>query len=126
MASQLSQYGRGFIAHYIPYLAFQITLALIAFHQVAYLIYLDKIPFGVSPKVAIGYAIFLTIVTIIYTVYVVSILMGTPVWDSVNSTADRLFAEIMAKIYSVCVLILPIVFAAVERTNGDVNTLCFS
>ena len=53
-------------------------------------------------------------------------LLGTPVWDSVNNAADRLFAQIMAKIYSVCVLILPIVFSYVESKNGDVNTISFS
>ena len=116
----------GFVAHYIPYLAFQTMLALVAFHQVAYLIYLNKVPFGVSPKVAIGYAIFLTLLTIVYTVYVVSILVGSPVWDSVNNAGDRLFAEIVAKIYSVFVLIIPIILAAVERRNGDVHTLSFS
>ena len=116
----------GFLAHYIPYLAFQITLAFVAFHQVAYLYYLDKIPLGLPPAVAVGYVIFLVLLTIVYTVYVVSILMGTPIWDSVHNDADRVFAEVMAKIYSICVLIIPPVLAAVERRNGDVNTITFS
>lgn len=116
----------GFLAHYIPYLTFQIMLALVAFQQVAYLACIDKLPCSVSPKIAWAYVVFLTALTIVYAIYVISILADNPVWDSVNNEADRLFAQIVSKVYSVFVLIFPVVFAFIERRNGDLNTITFS
>jgi hypothetical protein len=115
----------GFIAHYIPYLAFQIMMALVAFHQVFYLIYKNSLPWGIPSWAAVAYAIFLTVLTIVYTIFVVSILVGQPVWDSVHNDADRIFAEVIAKLYSVCVLILPVLFSYKHRQNGEYHTISF-
>lgn len=131
----------GFIGHYIPYLAYQVMMALMAFHQVFYLVHssssssssssnsssttISCLPWEVRKETALGYAIFLALLTTVYTAYVVSILAGSPIWDSVNNDNDRLFAQIMAKLYSLCTLFLPIVFAAIERKNGDLHTISF-
>jgi hypothetical protein len=118
--------GYGFIGHYIPYMAFQISLALVAIQQLHYVIAINKIPFGFSPKFATFYVRFVIAVTILCQICVITILLGRPLLDSKaggkDGTWQRTAFNLLGSTYAFTALIGPMVFSFVEIVNGDSNT----
>jgi len=115
----------GFLAHYIPYLLFQIMLAMVHFQQAVYLICIDKLPFRAKPWVAKSWVVFIVGLTIFYAIFVCSTLAGNPVLDSKNNDRDRLAAQIIFFTYSILFIFFPLAVSCANRKNGDVNTLIF-
>ena len=60
----------GFVAHYLPYMAFQLMIVLTEIQQVEYMIAKNRIPFNISDGVAKFYYRFLIYFTIFFWVYV--------------------------------------------------------
>ena len=50
-------------------------------------------------------------------------LAGNPIWDTVNNLRHRMFLQTLSFFYDFLLLIVPIIFAAIERRNGDTITL---
>jgi len=116
----------GFIAHYLPYVALQLALGLLAIQEVAYLGYTGALPFGASVPMAKGYLVVLLLTTLACQVAVFSLLLGVPVLDSPNDPAASTAFQILMYFYSFLAIIMPIVLAARNRKNGDVSTITFS
>ena len=113
----------GFIAHYTPYLLFQITLSFIGVINMQYLISKGSLPCNVKPVFAWIYQGLFITVTIILIMSVISMLAGNPIWDTVNNLRHRMFLQTLSFFYAFLLLIVPIIFAAIERRNGDTITL---
>jgi len=105
--------GYGFIAHYAPYAAFQVALAIIAIQQVWYHIAVDNIPFDLSPRVAMIYLKLAVFLPFFYQMCVISILIGTPIFDSLKGgdegTWERVVFKALTRIYPVIAMVVPII-----------------
>jgi len=105
--------GYDFIAHYLPYVAFQVALAIIAIQQVWYHIALDNIPFGFSPTIARIYLKLAVFLPFFYQMCVFSILLGSPIFDSKKGgdegTWERVVFRLLTRIYPVVAMVIPII-----------------
>jgi len=104
--------GYGFEAHYYPYVAFQVALIIIAIQQVWYHTETGNIPFNVSPRGARLYLKGVIFITVLSQVSVLSILHGTPLFDSAKGgeegTWERTTFNVISKIYLGVALVVPI------------------
>jgi len=116
----------GFIAHYIPYMMFQIGVGLVAIHQAHYLIQVKKIPFSLPRWAAIWYARSVVFLTILCQVLTISILAGHPILDSKGDEGQRAIFQKIAKVYAFVALVVPIVLASISMKNDDMTTIEFS
>jgi len=118
--------GVGFLGHYLPYAGFQTALAITAFTQVQYNIFLKKIPFGLPDWSAKFYVQFTCVLTVTYQLIVMAILNGTPILDSVKGgeegTWERVAFLILTKVYAIVALLVPIAASGYEMFNGDTNS----
>jgi len=105
--------GYGFIAHYLPYVGFQVALALIAIQQVWYHIALDNIPFGFSPTIARIYLKLAVFLPLFYQMCVFSILLERPIFDSLKGgeegTWERVVFKALTRIYPLIAMGIPII-----------------
>lgn len=113
----------GFIAHYLPYVALQLALGLLAIHEVRFLIHTGRLPFGASPALARTYLWLLLAITVACQVAVFSLLLGVPILDSVNDPGQRTAFQILMYTYSFLAIVMPIFFAARNRKNGLISTV---
>lgn len=117
--------GYGFIAHYIPYMAFQISIAITAFQQANYLIARNSHPFGVSASVAKMYIRYLVIITLTCQTLTISILMSRPILDSKNNIVHQAIFRAIADLYSTTILVLPPLFSFLQIKNGETSKITF-
>merc|ERR1712194_209605 len=117
----------GFLGHYIPYLMFQFALALMSIQHVLYLTHKhDAIfPCGVKKWMAWVYVGVFTFCVIASFVSVISILGGTPLMDPRNDPTALAISQALAAMIAIMIFVMPIVFAAVERRDGDANTITY-
>ena len=115
----------GFIPHYIPYFMLQISLSLMGFLNVQYLISTNNIPWGVKPGLAWAYQYITVGIAIICIMGVITLLLGFPFFDSVNNDVERRVFQAFSHLYAITIVVCPIAFAATERLNGDVYTIKF-
>lgn len=115
----------GFIAHYTPYLMFQISLCLIHIMNVFYLSYKGDLPWGVPVGWARAYAAFFTALTIFSAVFVISTLAGEPILAVSRSNVERIIIRIFTTSWALIMILGNIVLAGKERTNGDVVMMTF-
>ena len=115
----------GFLAHYLPYVALQLAFGLIAIQQVGFLIATGALPFGASVFLAKTYLWVLLVTTVVCQVAVFSMLLGVPLLDSANDPAERVAFQILMYWYSFLAIIMPILLAARNRKNENVNTIAF-
>jgi len=114
----------GFIAHYIPYLTFQLALAFMGLINVQYLISTNNLPFGVRPAIGWAYQGVFVVLTFISILCVIILLADSPILDTRNSETERAIFRAISAIYGFMILVIcPIRFSAVERRNGDTITL---
>ena len=116
----------GFIAHYLPYVALQLAIGLIAIQEIGFLIHSGDLPFGVSKTVAKAYVTLLIATTVVCQVAVFSLLLGFPILDSVASPKARTAFQVLMYLYSFLAIVVPIFTAARNRKNGRVNTISFA
>jgi len=113
----------GFIAHYIPYLLWQMALTFMGMMNVQYLIYKNDLPWSVKPSIGWAYQGIFVAFTLISIIGVITILAGTPMLDTNNSASERAAFRAISSIYGIMILIFPIALSARERMNGDTITL---
>ena len=115
-----------FVPHYLPYVALQLALGLLAIHEVEYLIATGALPFGASVPRAKTYLVVLLLTTVACQVAVFSLLLGRPILDSPNDPTARLVFQFLMYFYSFQAIIMPIFFAARNRKNGRISSIAFS
>ncbi|MBI3269419.1 MAG: hypothetical protein HYZ53_10400 [Planctomycetes bacterium] len=115
----------GFIAHYLPYVALQLALGLLAIQEVGFLAYTGALPFGASVRLAKGYLVVLLLTTALCQVAVFSLLLGVPILDSAKSPGDRTAFQALMYFYSFLAIVMPVFLAAKNRRNGRVSTITF-
>jgi len=115
-----------FVPHYLPYVALQLALGLLAIHEVEYLIATGALPFGANVPLAKIYLVVLLATTVACQVAVFSLLLGVPVLDSPNNANERLVFQFLMYFYSFQAIVMPIFFAARNRKNGRISTIAFS
>jgi uncharacterized membrane protein YhdT len=119
-----ARYGN-FVPHYLPYVALQLSLGLLAIHEVGYLISVGALPFGASVTAARAYLGLLLVTTVACQIAVFSLLFGRPILDSVNDPTERLIFQFLMYFYSFQAIVMPLVFAARNRRNGRTSTIVF-
>lgn len=102
---------RKYLAHYLPFMFWQLALALMAIEQTWYKSEIGNIPFGISCTTLKIYTFLVSVVFIYYTVYIWAHMFGfwVPGYDSVNWAVFIMF------FYIVLTAIIPAVFALVEE-----------
>ncbi|MBI3272002.1 MAG: hypothetical protein HYZ53_23615 [Planctomycetes bacterium] len=115
----------GFIAHYLPYVALQLALGLLAIQEVGFLVCSGVLPFGVSVGVAKGYLALLLSTTLACQVAVFTLLLGFPILDSPNDPTACMVFQVLIYFYAFLAVVMPIFLAAANRKNGRVNTISF-
>jgi hypothetical protein len=116
----------GFIPHYLPYVALQLALGLLAIHEVGWLIANGALPFGSSITLAKTYLYVLLGTTVLCQTAVFSLLLGFPILDSPNDPTERLLFQILMYFYSFLAIAMPIFFASRNRRNTLLNTITFT
>lgn len=116
----------GFIPHYIPYVALQLALGLLAIHEVGWLIANGALPFGANVTLAKTYLYVLLVTTVACQAAVFSLLFGYPILDSPNNPTERLAFQFLMYFYSFLAIAMPIFFAARNRKNTLVSTITFA
>ncbi len=116
----------GFLGHYLPYVALQLALGLLAIQEVGYLIHHQALPFGASVRLAKLYLVVLLTTTVVCQAAVFSLLLGYPILDSPNSASARTTFQVLMYFYSFLAIVMPLFFAARNRHNGQDNTITFS
>eukprot|EP00485_Elphidium_margaritaceum_P001012 CAMPEP_0202695068 /NCGR_PEP_ID=MMETSP1385-20130828/8756_1 /ASSEMBLY_ACC=CAM_ASM_000861 /TAXON_ID=933848 /ORGANISM="Elphidium margaritaceum" /LENGTH=307 /DNA_ID=CAMNT_0049351029 /DNA_START=40 /DNA_END=963 /DNA_ORIENTATION=+ len=95
-----------FIAHYLPYMFYQIALMLTAFEQCFYVLQKNLIPFNASPLLVKIYLALLVAVCLFYTIFVWSFLADAPIIDT-TKTGPRSFAVFIMFTFDVMAVIFP-------------------
>jgi len=114
----------GFKGHYIPYLLSQIALGLMAIRQVAYLAAIDKVPFGVSTKMAWLYVYYLVALTIACQFFGIATAWGNLFGiNPAENEWQRILIKNMGSLYMLSAFVFPIIFAYVQTKNGHVSTI---
>lgn len=111
--------------HYLPYLGLQILLFLVAFENVLYFYAMKALPFNNNRPIAIAYLILLFVVTALYTIIGVSSAVGHPLLDLINDPGQRLLFRSLTNIYSVLVVPIPMILAALELKRSPNHKLSF-
>lgn len=115
----------GFVGHYVPYAMFEYALALMAILQTCYLTQTSQRPCGLPHWSGIVYASTLIINTTVSFVCVVALLAGKPILDPVNNQVHNLIFRIISYVFLVQTFVVPTIFAAIERKNGDSNKISY-
>jgi len=113
----------GFTAHYIPYLMFQISICVIQLLNILYLTYTGNIPFGVPPALAWSYFVLFVGITVVYSIFVISTLAGSPIIDATNSEGEKLFTSILSSSWGALALVGTLIISGKQRLDGDKITL---
>lgn len=114
-----------FLEHYLPYVALQLAVGLLAIQEAAYVMYHGALPFGASVGLARGYLAVLLLVTVACQVAVFSLLLGHPILDSPHDPKAAFLFQVLMYTYSALAILAPIFFAARNRKNGLVSTITF-
>jgi len=116
--------GLGFVGHYLPYLLFQTAMAVIAAMQVQHLVGVNKIPFNVPIGVARGYVYLVWTLTLVYQVFVCTLLAGRPILDPTGGAPWENFVfYFLTQAYDVVCLYFVLVLSFVEMRYGETNTI---
>ncbi|CAJ1965235.1 unnamed protein product [Cylindrotheca closterium] len=113
----------GFTAHYIPYLVFQIAISFFKLLNLLYLIYEEKLPWGVPASVASAYVAFYTVVVIVSAIFVSTTIAGNPIIDATRSSGEKLFTNILSYVWVILGIFGTLILSAKERLDGDNITL---
>lgn len=106
----------GFVAHYIPYLMFQIAIIFIMLLSIAYLEAMNSLPFGIPSWAAWAYNGFVAIITLISMTFVISTLAGAPIFRD-------LVKDYISKVWIFCAVLGTIFFSYVESKDGHLLTI---
>ena len=117
-----------FVPHYLPYVALQMALGLLAIHEVGYLIAMGALPFGANVTLARAYLVVLLLTTLACQTAVFSLLFDHPVLDPLDTSrpGEKTAFQVLMYFYSVLAIVMPLVFAARNRRNGHTSTIVFS
>lgn len=115
-----------FLAHYLPYVGFQILLFMTAFENVLYFYAVDSLPFGNNRTLAIGYLVVLFVTTFMYILFGMAIALGNPILDSANNLNHRLFLQYLTYFYFVLAVPLPLILSILELRRSPDHELSFA
>ena len=82
-------------------------------------------PCGIKKWMAWVYVSVFTFCVIASFVSVLSILSGTPLMDPRNDPTALAISQALAAIIAIMIFVMPIIFAVLERRDGDVNTITY-
>ncbi len=115
-----------FLAHYLPYVGFQLLLFLIAFENALYFRAVNALPFNNSSKLAMAYLTLLTVVTALCITFGMSVALGTPILDTINNPGERLFFRSLSNLYFVLAVPVPLMVSWLEMKRSPDHTLTFA
>ena len=113
----------GFIGHYIPYLMLQIAFAFGHILNINYLICVENLPWGISPKLAWSYLGLFLALTIFSVVFVITTLAGNQILDTLDNEAGAIIITAISGLWVFLAFIGNAILAAKERKDGDNITL---
>ena len=108
-----------FIKHYIPYMAWQCSIVLMAIQQTWYIALKDQIPFSfITPGMMWMYLYFLVIIFVTYFTFVWSYILDIHLWSTSNP-AGVLALDVLMMAWDVCALVVPLIFSWAESVEGN-------
>jgi hypothetical protein len=113
-----------FTGHYIPYCMAQTAWILSHIQQMWHLSWKKLIPFGIPAKVLFWYAMFLVATQILYTVFVISIILGHP-FEQTHSGFGQAQACFFMYFCLVIEVVIPLFFAIEELKVNEINHIEF-
>lgn len=117
---------QSFIKHYVPYQTWQISMVLMAVQQCWYIALKNQIPFKcITPGMMMMYLKFLALILITYFAFVWSYILGIPLWDT-ETAAGLMALKIMMHTWSVCALVVPLIFSWFESADGNDTKIVFN
>ncbi len=115
-----------FLAHYLPYVGFQLLLFLVAFENALYFHAVKALPFNNNRTVAVGYMLLLSTVTFLCILFGMSVALEAPILDTVNSAGQRLFFRSLSNLYFVLAVPVPLTLSWLEMKRSPTHTLSFA
>ena len=114
-----------FLNHYLPYIGFQFLLFLTAFENVLYFDAMKALPFN-NRAIARGYLIALFVLTVLYTIFGLSIALGHPVLDSLNNPTHRIILRSISMLYTIMAIPVPLMLSLMEMKKSPKHELSFA
>lgn len=113
-----------FVMHYLPYIGFQVLLALIAIENVLYFDAVKTLPFNNNRNLAIGYLIVLIVTTIVY------VGLGLPAAFgllTIKGTILQPIAQTISQlIYPTLIVPIPLAVAIMEMRRSPNHSITFA
>ena len=106
----------GFVAHYIPYMMFQLSIIFMMILNISYLDAMNALPFGIPSGVAWAYNVFVVIVTFFCITFVITTLAGHQMFRD-------LVLGYLSKVWLACGIVGTLLFSYVESKDGNLLTL---
>jgi hypothetical protein len=113
------QESYGFVAHYVPYLMFQLSIIFMMILNIAYLDAMNTLPFGIPSWAAWAYNVFVVIITFFCITFVITTLAGKQMFRD-------LVINYLSNAFLVCGIVGTIFFSYVESKDGNLLTLSVS
>jgi hypothetical protein len=113
-----------FVAHYVPYMFFQMSILLVAIEQTWYISEKETVPFNI-PKPLLRIYLYITVATFIYyTVFIWSFVLEHPILDTTVPWKRNIGISLMY-LWDVVAVLIPIIFGFIESKNGQDQTIMF-
>ena len=110
-----------FIAHYVPYMCFQMSLLQIAIDQVQYISEKDIVPFNISRGLLRFYLALVAATFIYYKVFIQSFLVGYPILDTTIEWKKN-FGKFIMYFWDLVAFLIPMVFGLLEIKFYELNS----
>lgn len=114
-----------FILHYIPYLLWQTGMLCMGIQQCWFISLKGRIPFNfVGPEMLWRYVQFMMVLLTVYTVFVVSFVIGMPIWNTATQPGNAI-AKIIMYGWDIASVVLPTIFAWYEAKESDDSIITY-
>lgn len=107
----------GFVAHYIPYMMFQISIINMMLLNILYLASMNSLPFGIPVWLAHAYCIAFTVLSIICIIFVVTTL------SSGVGFMEDIVLDYLSPLWVIGAIFGTLIFAYIESKDGNDLTI---
>mmetsp|Transcript_17131 Transcript_17131/g.37181 ORF Transcript_17131/g.37181 Transcript_17131/m.37181 type:complete len:292 (+) Transcript_17131:109-984(+) len=116
-----------FIAHYTPYMLWQLGMVMMAIQQCWYIALKDMIPLSwVTKEMMWTYCQMMMVMFVVYTVFCWAFIVGSPLWPT---TSDHPVGQFVAKCvmygWDLISIAIPAYFAYLESSDGNDTQFTF-
>lgn len=114
-----------FTLHYVPYMAWQLGMLLMAIQQCWYIYLKDQIPFPwVTRGLMWNYILAMIVMFCGYTYFCWSFILGSPAWETHYGPGQTAAKAIMYT-WDIMAVVVPTIFAYYESVDGNDSAITF-